>query len=138
MSGEALGARSIRVAAAVVWVGDRVLMTQRPPGGARELEWEFPGGKIEPGETPEKALERELREELGVAAAVHEVIHRHTHRYDDGLEVELYFARCTLASHEFTTSPAVHRWRWVRPADVDLAQVLEADRAFVRGLTPTR
>ena len=43
--------RRIRVAAAVVWDGDRLLMTQRAPGGALGLQWEFPGGKIEPAET---------------------------------------------------------------------------------------
>jgi len=126
--------RSIRVAAAVVWRGDELLLTRRPPGGALGLQWEFPGGKLEPGETAEAALAREVCEELGVNATVHEVLRRHSHRYAHGLAVDLTFVRCTLDSHEFTPSDAVHEWRWVRPGDVDLAAVLEADRDFLREL----
>ena len=56
------------VAAAAMVNGEgRVLLQRRPPGGGMAGLWEFPGGKIEPGETPEAALVRELREELGIA-----------------------------------------------------------------------
>jgi 8-oxo-dGTP diphosphatase len=54
------------VAVALVDVDDRVLIAQRPPGKALAGLWEFPGGKVEPGERPEQALIRELREELGI------------------------------------------------------------------------
>src|SRR5262249_44335154 len=111
-----------------------ILLTQRPPGGALGLQWEFPGGKIEPGESVEGALVREIREELGVDARAGEVMLVHRHRYAHGLEVELTFVACTLASHAFTPSPAVHAWRWVRPAEVVLTEILEADRDFVRSL----
>ncbi len=60
----------IVVAAAMVDARGRVLLQRRPPGKAMAGLWEFPGGKLEPGETPEAALARELDEELGIAVAV--------------------------------------------------------------------
>ncbi|MBJ7444096.1 MAG: (deoxy)nucleoside triphosphate pyrophosphohydrolase [Sphingobium sp.] len=54
------------VAAALIDADGRVLVQQRPPGGSMAGLWEFPGGKLEPGETPEAALIRELEEELGI------------------------------------------------------------------------
>jgi len=124
----------VRVAAAVVWQGDRVLMTQRPPASAHPLEWEFPGGKIEHGETAEQALVREIREELGVAATPVEHLGGSRHSYAPDFEVEVAFVRCTLDSEAFTPCNEIHAVRWVRPADVDLDEVLAADRAFVRSL----
>ncbi len=128
------GRRRVRVVAAVVRDGDRILLTQRPPGGPLGLQWEFPGGKIEPGESPEHALAREVREELGVEATVFETLAVHTHDYPHGLEVELTFLRCALASHDFTPSEAVHAWRWAKPSEIALADVLEGDRDFLRAL----
>ena len=61
--------KTIHVAAAVIRDGDRIFATQRGYGEWKDL-WEFPGGKIEPGETPEEALAREIREELDVRISV--------------------------------------------------------------------
>ena len=126
--------RRIRVAAAVVWDGPRLLMTQRPPGGALGLQWEFPGGKIEHAETPEHAIVREVAEELGVVATPHERIRTVSHDYAHGTRVEIVFVRCTLDSHAFTLSHEVHATRWQCPEEIDLASVLEADRDFLREL----
>lgn len=133
MSGAAPTLR-VRVVAAVVWDGPRLLLTQRPPGGALGLQWEFPGGKLEPGESAEAALEREVREELGVGATAHETLAVHEHDYVHGVHVEIRFVRCTLDSFDFTPSAAVHAVRWEVPRDVRVADLLEADRDFVRSL----
>jgi mutator protein MutT len=123
----------VRVAAAVVQEGDQLLMTQRPPGGPLGGLWEFPGGKLEPGEGAAAALAREVREELGVDCTVHEVLAVEQHDYPH-VAVEITFLRTTLASHSFRPSPAVHAWRWLRPAEVVLDEVLAADRDFLRAL----
>lgn len=128
------GARRIRVAAAVVRREGRVLLTRRPPGGPFGLRWEFPGGKLEPGETVEQALARELREELGVGARPGPTLAVHAHDYANGLAVELHFVACELESLDFRPSSAVHAVRWSAPGEVDPAEVLEADRAFLAAL----
>lgn len=125
--------RRVRVVAAVVRDGELLLLTQRPPGGPLGLQWEFPGGKIEPGETPAHALVREVREELGVEATAQEVLAVHEHDYAH-VHVEITFMRAALGSHAFSPSEAVHAWRWLEPAHVPLAEVLEADRDFLRAL----
>jgi 8-oxo-dGTP diphosphatase len=129
------GARPlVRVAAAVVFRGTNVLLTRRPPGGARGLMWEFPGGKIEAGESEEEALRREIEEELGVAARPLEVLAVHRHDYPDGLRVEIAFVRCELDSLEFRPSAAVHAVRWIAPGDVKLDEILAGDREFLTAL----
>ena len=124
----------VRVVAAVVWDGPRLLLTQRPPGGPIGLQWEFPGGKLEAGESPGVALVREVREELGVEAAAHETLAVHAHDYPHGASVEVTFIRCTLASHAITRSDAVHAFRWIEPQQIDVREVLAGDRDFLRSL----
>jgi 8-oxo-dGTP diphosphatase len=109
-------------------------MTQRAPGGALGLQWEFPGGKIEPGESPEQAIVREVREELGVAATPLERLKNVSHDYAHGTRVEIVFVKCSLDSHSFALSGEVNDARWQLPAEIEVANVLEADRDFLRAL----
>ena len=126
--------RRVRVVAAVIRRDGMLLLTQRPPGDALGLQWELPGGKIEPGERPEEALVRELREELGVRATAHEVLDRVTHDYPHGLAVEVVFVRCELESFDLAPSAAVHAMRWLPPEAIDLGTVLAGDRSFLVSL----
>jgi mutator protein MutT len=127
-------ARRTRVAAGVIQREGRLLLTRRPPGGPLGLMWELPGGKIEPGESPAVALVREIREELGVGASAGDTLAVERYAYPHGLEVELHFLSCALDSIEFTPNHAVHELRWTPPAEVNLDEVLAADRAFLARL----
>jgi 8-oxo-dGTP diphosphatase len=124
----------LRVVAAVVWRDGRMLFTRRPPGGPLGLQWEMPGGKIEPGETPDAALVRELAEELGVVAHAHETLAVEQHDYAHGTRVDVHFIRATFEGEPRPASEAVHELRWWAPQEVDLASVLEGDRAFLTRL----
>src|SRR5450432_452542 len=66
--------RDVHVVAAVIRRGQRILATRRLPGGPAGGKWEFPGGKIEPGESPQEALVREIHEELRLALLVGDLI----------------------------------------------------------------
>jgi 8-oxo-dGTP diphosphatase len=82
------------VAAALVAADGRVLLAQRPPGKSLAGLWEFPGGKLEPGESPEAALARELDEELGIIAGPLEPFTFVSHGYADfHLVMLLYWCR---------------------------------------------
>jgi 8-oxo-dGTP diphosphatase len=82
---------SILVAAAVLIEQGRVLLTQRKAGAHLAGAWEFPGGKIEPGEDPRDALARELREEVGIEATVSEIVEVTFHRYPEKSVLLLFF-----------------------------------------------
>ncbi len=123
--------KTIRVVAAVIRDGDRVFATQRGYGPYKD-GWEFPGGKIEPGETPEQALAREIREELDAEIIVGEKIDQV--EYDDPsfhLSMGCYWCavksgRLTLKEHESA--------KWLRMNELDTVDWLPADRAVVKRL----
>ncbi len=71
----------MEVVAAVIERDGQILIGQRKAGGRHALKWEFPGGKVEPGEEPRAALARELREELGIEAQIGEEIERYDFTY---------------------------------------------------------
>ncbi len=123
----------ILVTAGVLTEGERVLVCQRRAGGPHALAWEFPGGKVEPGESPEAGLARELLEELGIQAAIGPEMFQTEHRYPGGPEVRLLFFRVVRYSG-VPANLAFERIAWVRPADLVPDDFLEADRGFVRRL----
>jgi len=123
----------VRVAAAVILRSDgQVLLAQRPAGKAYAGYWEFPGGKLEPGETPRHALDRELAEELGlrVRGAASWMVQRY--RYPHA-HVELHFFRVFA----WDGDPVGHdgqAFAWQRPGRFDVAPLLPANTAVLRAL----
>jgi 8-oxo-dGTP diphosphatase len=122
----------IRVAAAVIRDGSKFLLAQRPGGRRQAGFWEFPGGKIEPGETAEEALSREIREELGVEIRVGALLRRLTHRYEDCL-VELSFHEAEIVGGP-PRPLQVAALSWRRPDEMPALPILAADLALVEDL----
>lgn len=91
----------LEVTAAVICRDGKFLICQRPQGKSCELLWEFPGGKIEPGETAEQCIVRECQEELGVTLRVFRKLTEVSHDYP-GRTVNLHFFICEIATGELT------------------------------------
>jgi mutator protein MutT len=125
-------ARRIRVVAAIIEQDGRLLVSRRRDRPGRPGLWEFPGGKIEPGEDEATALIRELREELAIEAEAGPLYRRLEHTYPD-LVVELTFLRARLRSGEPQALEAAEV-RWVPLADLPKLPFLAADVELVREL----
>lgn len=97
------------IAIAVVEHNGCFLIGQRPPGVPLAGLWEFPGGKIQPGETPETAAVRECLEETGLAVVPLYRYPEHLHDYDHG-EVQLFFVACCLAEQSPHEPSKPFRW----------------------------
>ena len=122
----------IDVVAALIWEGDRFLACQRPAHKARGLLWEFVGGKVEPGETPEAALIRECREELDVTVAPRDVFMTVIHEYPD-LTVRLILFNAVIA--EGTPKLLEHNdLRWITTAEIDTLDFCPADEEILKKL----
>ena len=106
----------VQVVAALIWEGERFLICQRPAHKARGLLWEFVGGKVEPGETKQQALQRECREELDVLVSVGDVFMEVDHVYPD-LSVHLTLFHGAIA--EGTPKMLEHAdIRWILPEEI--------------------
>ncbi|MCB9777182.1 MAG: (deoxy)nucleoside triphosphate pyrophosphohydrolase [Alphaproteobacteria bacterium] len=121
----------IRVVAAEIERDGAFLITQRRPEATMPLLWEFPGGKVEPGETDEQALARELREEMDIGVSVIERSLHVSHEYDDyTLDLVVYRAT-TIDTPKLLR---VHDYRWVRPEHFDRYQFPGADQRTIDAL----
>ena len=118
------------MACAIIERDGLVLAARRSASMSFPLKWEFPGGKIDPGESPQECLHRELLEEMGVSVCIRAALPSHTHRYPH-LSVTLYPFVCTIASGRITLHEhaAVD---WLTPETMDSLDWLEADFALIR------
>lgn len=127
-------ARKLVVAGLIVADDGRVLVSQRQPGGPLGGQWEFPGGKLEPGEAPTVGLVRELAEELGVAVEVGPIWDVLHHAYPDfDLLMLVYVCRLTATSPP-PRALEVAAFAWCRPAEVGGYPILPADAPLVTRL----
>ena len=122
-----------RVVAAIIERDGEILICQRRKDDSHALKWEFPGGKVELGESPQEALERELEEELAIQARIGPQLACSTHQYPGRAPMELVF----FSVREFHGEPvnrAFEQFRWERPARLVEYDFLEADAAILRAL----
>jgi 8-oxo-dGTP diphosphatase len=121
----------VQVVAGIIERQGRCLICRRKREQSHPLKWEFPGGKVEPGETPEQALARELQEELGIVGAAGEEIMRYQHSYPGRDTILLIFFRVS----EFGGEPRnviFHEMRWEPPAKLAEFDFVEGDTQFIQ------
>jgi 8-oxo-dGTP diphosphatase len=124
----------LQVVAAILEREGRILIGQRTREQSHPLKWEFPGGKVEFGETPEQAVVRELDEELGIQAEAISEITRYQYQYAGKSPIELIFFR--IGGHTGEVTNRIFRdLRWEPVTEFARFDFVEGDRAFLRELS---
>ena len=126
--------KTVSVVAAVIEAGGKFFASQRGYGAQKD-GWEFPGGKIEPGETPEAALKREIREELDADIAVGEKLVQVEYDYPD-FHLSMACFRCSLLSDHLTLKEH-EAARWLALPELDAVAWLPPDVIAVNALRRT-
>jgi len=122
----------LHVVAGIIELDDYILLCQRHCDSRRfPLKWEFPGGKVEKGESPENAIKRELNEELGIIVESFEKIEAYSFSYPDEKAFHLHFFKIneynnTIQNLQFEAMS------WVRPEEILNYDMLEGDLPFVK------
>lgn len=120
--------KTIKVAAAIICDGERIFATQRGYGAWKDY-WEFPGGKLEAGETPEEALRREILEELDTGIAVGKKLTTVEYDYPEfHLSMECFLSTVTEGNLVLKEHEAA---RWLTPDDLDTVHWLPADQIII-------
>jgi 8-oxo-dGTP diphosphatase len=126
------GQSRVRVVAAALFAGRRVLIAQRPAGRHMAGRWEFPGGKVGPDESDREALRRELREELGIEVTAARHCVTLTHAYPDRtVELSMWIV------DRYRGEPRAldgQRIKWAAVSELGAEDILEADRPFIEAL----
>jgi len=121
----------ITVVAAVIEAESLILICQRRRDDKFPLRWEFPGGKVESGEMPQRALARELAEELGVHAEIGREVYRTRHRYPElADDIELIFYSAELGAEP--SNMAFERMVWTPREELGNFDFLPADHEFIQ------
>lgn len=123
----------LMVVAAILERDGNMLIGQRRAGGSHAGKWEFPGGKVESGESPEEAIVRELREELAIEAAGVREIHRYEYAYPGKRPLLLVFLRVGSFTGE-PVNQAFARIAWAPPSTFSRYDFLDGDRDFLTWL----
>ena len=123
--------RIIEVVGAIIRDGDRYLVGQRAANKSQGGLWEFMGGKIELGETPEQALARECREELALEIEDEHIIDSVVHEYPEKT-IRLTLISCSPKSGSIPKALEHQQIRWVTRAEMDTMDLAPADRELIR------
>ena len=121
----------IEVVGAIIKDGDRYLVGQRAANKSQGRLWEFMGGKIEPGETPEQALARECREELALEIENEHIIDSVVHEYPEKT-IRLTLILCSPKSGSVPKALEHQQIRWVTRSEMDALDFAPADRELIR------
>lgn len=120
-----------QVVAALIVKNDKVLVCQRTKHQSMPLKWEFPGGKVEPGEDLGAALRRELEEELGILAEIGPLVTTIRHTYGEGSAFELHFFLVPEFDDELQNR-IFREVRWADKTELPTLDFLEADVPLVK------
>ena len=123
-----------RVAVGIIEQAQKFLVCQRKRGGRYELKWEFPGGKLEPGESVPGCLRRELHEELSIHADEIALMETQASYYEDGGMFEVTYCRVGSFTGELRNN-VFEDVRWVSPEELRELDILEGNRSIIGRLT---
>jgi len=124
--------RTLHVTAAIIEYDHQILITQRKEGTHMALRWEFPGGKIEPGESPEECLKREIKEELDLDILIKQKLLVVEHQYEE-MKVILHCYMCSVVGG-VPKKKGCKDFRWVSPSELTIFSFAEADYPVVNYL----
>jgi 8-oxo-dGTP diphosphatase len=127
----------VQVVAAIIERQGRILAARRTARQSHPLKWEFPGGKLEPGESPEEALARELHEELGIEGASGSEMTRYQYSYPGKDPILLIFYR-VLSFQGEPRNLIFQEMRWAQPHELPALDFVEGDRQFLYWLNDNR
>lgn len=122
--------RTLVVAGLITSADGRLLITQRRADQNLPLKWEFPGGKVEPGESPEQALVRELGEEIGASTQIDRIWDVLFHAYET-FDLVMLVYHCRLLPGQEIRCVQVNDFAWCRPEDLGAYDILAADQSLV-------